>query len=105
AWYLATSDERLPFHEYEELVEAVGDQYALTLIEGTDAEWLQFLFAHNKEDWPIGDLKWIRVRTWSDFISTKPKPLDRAGFRLTRIVPTKVGICVIEGAKGAKDII
>jgi hypothetical protein len=61
-WYLATSEERVPFHEYAELVEAVGDQHSLTLTEGTDAEWVEFALAHKDGDWPIGDLKWIPVR-------------------------------------------
>lgn len=60
-WYLATSEERVPFHEFAELVEAVGDQFSLTLTEGSDAEWVEFALAHKKEDWPIGDLKWVPV--------------------------------------------
>ncbi len=61
-WYLSTSDERVPFHEYAELVEAVGDGYSLTLTEGTDAEWVEFALTHKEGNHPIGDLKWIPVR-------------------------------------------
>jgi hypothetical protein len=61
-WYLAASEKRVPFTEYAELIEAVGDQYSLTLTEGTDTEWVEFALAHKEENWPIGDLKWVPVR-------------------------------------------
>lgn len=61
-WYLATSDECAPFHEYAELLETVGDSYSLTLTEGTDAEWVEFALAHKRDDHPIGELRRIPVR-------------------------------------------
>jgi hypothetical protein len=76
-WYLATSEDRVPFHEYAELVEAVSEGYSLTLTEGTDAEWVEFALAHKKEDWPIGNLKWIPVRLG---VSDDPGAQDIAWF-------------------------
>lgn len=61
-WYLTTSEERVPFHEFPDLVDGIGEAYSLTLTDGTDAEWVEFALAHLKGDHPIGDFKYIPVR-------------------------------------------
>lgn len=61
-WYLATSKERVPFHEFADLVDGVGEAYSLTLTEGTDDEWVELSLTHRKDDHPIGDFKCIPVR-------------------------------------------
>jgi len=61
-WYLATSEERVPFHQFPDLVDGIGKAYSLTLTEGTDAEWIELSLTHREDDWPIGDLRCLPVR-------------------------------------------
>jgi len=60
-WYLTTSEERVPFHEFADLVDGIGETYSLTLTEGTDAEWVEISLAHRKADHPIGDFRYLPV--------------------------------------------
>jgi hypothetical protein len=61
-WYLATSEERVPFHEFMDLVDGVGEAYSLTLTEGTDEEWVEISLSHREGDRPIGNLRCLPVR-------------------------------------------
>jgi len=61
-WYLAVSEERVPFPEFPDLVDGIGERFSLTLTEGTDTEWTELALAHLKTDHPIGDLKCFPVR-------------------------------------------